>query len=198
MNIGLTGGIATGKSTVARLLVERGAALVDADRIAREIVEPGQAPLAQIAAHFGPEVLLEDGTLDRRKLGRIVFADAAKRKELEAITHPAIRAVMRERVEALERERPDRLVVADIPLLYESGLEALYEGIMVVYVPRDIQLQRLMARDGLTAEEADKRLSAQMDIEEKRRRADYVIDNRSGLDETAKQVERFCLEKGLR
>ncbi|MCC3375854.1 dephospho-CoA kinase [Cohnella sp. REN36] len=198
MNIGLTGGIATGKSTVARLLVERGAALVDADRIAREIVEPGQAPLAQIADRFGPEVLQADGTLDRRRLGQIVFADAAKRKELEAITHPAIRALMRERVEALERERPDRLVVADIPLLYESGLASLYDAVLVVYVPRALQRQRLMARDGLTAEEADKRLSAQMDIEEKKRRADYVIDNSSSLDDTAKQVERFCLEMGLR
>lgn len=191
MNIGLTGGIATGKSTVARMLVARGAALVDADRIAREIVEPGQAPLAQIAERFGPTVLHEDGTLNRRLLGSIVFADPEERKALEAITHPAIRALMRERIAALEAERPDRLVVADIPLLYESGLQHLYEGIMVAYVPREVQHARLIERDGLAPEEADKRIGAQMDIELKRQMADYVIDNSGTLADTQAQLDRF-------
>lgn len=191
MNIGLTGGIATGKSTVARMLVARGAALVDADRIAREIVEPGQAALARIAERFGDRVIQADGTLDRRMLGTIVFADADERKALEAITHPAIRELMRERIAALEAERPDRLVVADIPLLYESGLQHLYEGVMVAYVPREVQRARLIGRDGLSPEEADKRIRAQMDIEEKRRLADYVIDNSGSLADTEAQLDRF-------
>lgn len=191
MNIGLTGGIATGKSTVARMLVARGAALVDADRIAREIVEPGQASLVRIAERFGANVIREDGTLDRRRLGSIVFADAEERKALEAITHPAIRELMRERIAALEAERPDRLVVADIPLLYESGLQHLYEGIMVAYVPREIQRIRLIERDGMTPEEADKRIGAQMDIEKKRQLADYVIDNSRTIADTEAQLDRF-------
>ncbi|SFB26692.1 dephospho-CoA kinase [Cohnella sp. OV330] len=191
MNIGLTGGIATGKSTVARMLVARGAALVDADRIAREIVEPGQASLARIAERFGAGVIQEDGTLNRRLLGTIVFADAEERKALEAITHPAIRELMRERIAALEAERPDRLVVADIPLLYESGLQHLYEGVMVAYVPREVQRLRLIERDGLAPEEADKRICAQMDIEKKRQMADYVIDNSGTIADTEAQLDRF-------
>lgn len=197
MNLGLTGGIATGKSTVSSLLEERGAFIIDADRIAREVVLPGSPALQQVAERFGQAVLLEDGSLNRKKLGEIVFADAAERKALESILHPAIRAVMRERLEAYERDYPDKLVVADIPLLYESGLESMYEEIMVVYVPREIQLQRLMKRDGLTPEEAGKRLDAQFDIEWKKQQADYVIDNRGSLDETKKQIDRFWHGKGL-
>ncbi len=195
MNIGLTGGIATGKSTVSQMLERRGAALVDADRIAREVVEPGQAPLRQIAERFGQAVLNEDGTLNRRKLGQIVFSDEAERKALEAITHPAIRALMRERMERLEAERPDRLVVVDVPLLFESKLQSLFEQVLVVYVPRSVQLTRLMGRDGLAEEEARKRLDAQMDIEDKKRLADYVIDNSSGLAETEEQIDRFWRDK---
>ncbi|MGG1312072.1 MULTISPECIES: dephospho-CoA kinase [Cohnella] len=197
MNIGLTGGIASGKSTVARMLVESGAALVDADRIAREIVEPGQPSLAQIVERFGQAVLHEDGTLNRKKLGEIVFADEAKRKALEAITHPAIRAVMRERMDKLQREAPKRLVVVDVPLLYESGLQSLFEEVMVVYVPRSVQLERLMKRDGLSKADAERRLNAQMDIEEKKRLADIVIDNSGSLEDTALQLERFRKAKGL-
>jgi dephospho-CoA kinase len=197
MNIGLTGGIASGKSTVARMLVESGAALVDADRIAREIVEPGQPSLAQIVERFGQAVLHEDGTLNRKKLGEIVFADEAKRKALEAITHPAIRAVMRERMDKLQREAPKRLVVVDVPLLYESGLQSLFEEVMVVYVPRSLQLERLMKRDGLSKADAERRLNAQMDIEEKKRLADIVIDNSGSLEDTALQLERFRKAKGL-
>lgn len=197
MNIGLTGGIASGKSTVARMLVESGAALVDADRIAREIVEPGQPSLAQIVERFGQAVLHEDGTLNRKKLGEIVFADEAKRKALEAITHPAIRAVMRERMDKLQREAPKRLVVVDVPLLYESGLQSLFEEVMVVYVPRSVQLERLIKRDGLSKADAERRLNAQMDIEEKKRLADIVIDNSGSLEDTALQLERFRKAKGL-
>lgn len=197
MNIGLTGGIATGKSTVSQMLVGRGAALIDADVIAREIMEPGHPVLAEVVKRFGREILLPDGRLDRKKLGAIVFSDSGKRKTLETITHPAIRAEMKERMAAIEAAEPRRLVVADIPLLFESGLEGLYEEIMVVYVPRPIQLERLVLRDRLTLEQAEARLQAQMDIEEKRERADVLIDNSRGMEETKRQVDAFWRDKGL-
>ncbi|MFC4596883.1 dephospho-CoA kinase [Cohnella hongkongensis] len=197
MNIGLTGGIATGKSTVAKLLTERGAILIDLDRIAREVVEPGQPALHAIAERFGQAVLQPDGSLDRKKLGAIVFSDRAERKALEAITHPAIRAVMKERMARYERDDPARLVVVDVPLLYESKLESHFEQVMLVYAPRETQLLRLIRRDGLTREEADQRLSAQMDIEEKKRLADIVIDNGGTPEETEKQVNRYWREKGF-
>ncbi|CAH8716042.1 dephospho-CoA kinase [Paenibacillus thiaminolyticus] len=197
MNIGLTGGIASGKSTVSRLLVERGALLVDADRIAREIVLPGSPALDQIADRFGADMLLPDGSLDRKRLGNVVFSDAAKRKALEEITHPAIRQEMMTQMRRLEEEHPQSLVVVDVPLLYESGLTDRFEEIVVVYVPRAIQLERLMRRDGLTEAEASERLLSQWDIEKKRERADYVIDNSKGMEETRQQVEQFWLQKGL-
>jgi dephospho-CoA kinase len=197
MNIGLTGGIATGKSTVAGLLTRRGALLIDLDRVAREVVEPGQPALRMIVQHFGQAVLQADGSLDRKKLGTLVFAEPSERKALEQITHPAIRAVMKERMLAYERDFPEKLTVIDVPLLYESGLMSYFEKVMVVYVPRAEQLRRLMERDKLTAEEAERRLAAQMDIEEKKDRADYVIDNSGNMEETERQVERFWREMGL-
>lgn len=197
MNIGLTGGIATGKSTVASLLARRGALLIDLDRIAREIVEPGQPSLEAIAREFGQAVLQPDGTLDRKKLGSIVFADTDRRKALERITHPAIRAVMKERMQACESEFPERLTVVDVPLLYESRLTSYFSKVMVVYVPRDEQLRRLIERDKLSATEAERRLAAQMDIEEKKRLADYVIDNGGSLEDTERQIERLWREMGL-
>jgi dephospho-CoA kinase len=197
MNIGLTGGIATGKSTVAKLLMEHGASLIDLDAIAREVVHPGQPSLLRIAEQFGQAILQEDGTLDRKRLGSIIFADPAQRKALEAIIHPAIRAVMKARMDDHERRCQDKLVVVDVPLLYESGLEAYFQEIMVVYVPKEIQLQRLIQRDKLTEEEAQRRLNAQMDIEEKRNKADIVIDNSDSLIQTKQQIDRFWREKGL-
>ncbi|QMV40715.1 dephospho-CoA kinase [Cohnella cholangitidis] len=197
MNIGLTGGIATGKSTVAKGLTERGAILIDLDGIAREVVEPGQPSLLAIAERFGQAVLQADGMLDRKKLGSIVFSDPSERKALEAIIHPAIRAVMKERMAYHESHTPNKLVVVDVPLLFESGLESYFEQIMVVYVPRDVQLQRLMERDKLTSEEALKRLNAQMNIEDKKIKADILIDNSGSLEHTKEQLDRFWREKGL-
>jgi dephospho-CoA kinase len=197
MNIGLTGGIASGKSTVAKLLTERGAILIDLDGIAREVVNPGQPSLFRIAQRFGQAVLQEDGSLNRKKLGDIVFADPSERKALEQIIHPAIRAVMKERMAYYESIAPHKLIVVDVPLLFESGLESYFEQIMVVYVPRKMQLQRLMERSRLTVEEAERRLSAQMDIEDKKSRADILIDNSSSIAITERQIERFWQEKGL-
>ncbi|HWO55724.1 dephospho-CoA kinase [Paenibacillus sp. FSL M7-1455] len=196
MNIGLTGGIATGKSTVSALLVNKGALLVDADAIAREVMLPGHPVLAAVAEHFGQAVILEDGTLDRKKLGDIVFRDPTQRKALNDITHPAIRKEIRGRMDDLQREHPDKLVVVDIPLLYESGLEHMFERVMVVYAPEHVQLERLMRRNQLTAEEAAARIRSQMDIEEKKRKADIVIDNSGDAEETERQVDRFWLQAG--
>lgn len=197
MNIGLTGGIASGKSTVSRLLVERGALLVDADRIAREIVLPGSSVLDQIADRFGADMLLPDGSLERKRLANVVFSDAAERKALEEITHPAIRHEMMTQMRRLEEEHPQSLVVVDVPLLYESGLTDRFEEIVVVYIPKAIQLERLIRRDGLTEAEAFERLLSQWDIEMKRERADHVIDNSKGMEETRQQVEQLLLHKDL-
>ncbi|MDF2962373.1 MAG: dephospho-CoA kinase [Paenibacillus sp.] len=197
MNIGLTGGIACGKSTVSQMLVQRGAMLVDADRIAREVVEPGSPVLARIAERFGQEILLPDGTLNRKKLGETVFGSPQALKDLQDMMHPSIRALMRERMNQYEQQHPEKLVVADVPLLYESELQSMFEAVMVVYVPRHVQLDRLMLRDGLTAEQAEQRLKAQMDIEQKKARADILINNEGSLNQTESQVEQFLKERGL-
>mgnify|MGYP001026483453 CR=1 FL=1 len=197
MIIALTGGIASGKSTVSAMLAELGAAVVDADRVAREVVLPGTPGLRSVAEAFGQAVLNEDGTLNRKKLGDLVFADEAKRKRLEAILHPEIRRVMEARIADLERENPRRLVVADIPLLYETGLDARYPEVMLVYVPPAIQLERLMKRDGLSPEKARERLNAQLPIDEKKARADWVIDNSGSLEDTRRQVLEFWRRKEL-
>ena len=197
MNIGLTGGIACGKSTVSAMLVNRGAILVDADQLARDVVEPGSPVLERVAAQFGQAVLHPDGSLNRKKLGEIVFADPEARKQLEGLLHPPIRALMREQMETAEREYPDRLVVVDVPLLYESGLEFMFQEVMVVYVPSEIQLQRLIQRDGLSEDAAKARLAAQMSIEDKRLRADIVIDNSQTREETSDWIDQFWARKGL-
>jgi dephospho-CoA kinase len=197
MNIGLTGGIASGKSTVSAMLVRRGAILVDADQIAREVVAPGSPTLAKVVQHFGQAVLFPDGSLNRKELGEIVFADTEARKQLEALLHPSIRALMTERMEFSQKRYPDKLVVVDVPLLFESGLEAMFMEVMVVYVPRELQLNRLVCRDGLTLEQAEKRLAAQMSIELKKDRADIVIDNRGTLEDTEHLISEFWSWKGL-
>ncbi len=179
------------------MLEARGAAIVDADRIAREVVLPGRPALLDIRETFGEDVIAPDGTLDRKRLGSIVFGDESARRKLEAITHPRIRAEMARQMSEWNEKEPDRLVVADIPLLYESGLDKLYafEDVLVVYVPREVQLERLMARDGMSREDAERRIDAQMPIEEKRKRADVVIDNSGSLAETERQVEAYVAGK---
>lgn len=198
MNVGLTGGIACGKSTVSGMLEARGAAIVDADRIARDVVLPGQPALQDIREAFGDDVLLADGTLNRKALGAVVFGDEAARRKLEAILHPRIRAEMARQMADWNEREPGRLVIVDIPLLYESGLDKRFdfEEILVVYVPRDVQLERLMKRDGLSSEAAEQRLDAQMPIERKKELADVVIDNSGSLEQTEAQVEAYLRRKG--
>lgn len=188
MKLGLTGGIASGKSTVSAILVEQGALLIDADQVAREVVLPGSPALAAIVERFGPDILLPDGSLHRKRLGEIIFKDEQERKALEGITHPAIRKRINDLALEYQQTQPDKLIIVDIPLLYESGMQSMFDGVIVVYVPRDVQIKRLMQRDDLSEDQAVQRLNAQMDIEDKRSRADYVIYNDGVLEQTQQQV----------
>lgn len=197
MKLGLTGGIACGKSTVSAMLLARGAKLVDADQVAREVVLPGEPALAAIASEFGQAVLNPDGTMNRAEVGKLVFNNPERLGKLESILHPAIRKRMWDRIEAYEAEDPNQLIVADIPLLFETGQDAMYDAVMVVYVPQSVQQERLMQRNQLTAEQAAQRIALQLDIEEKKRRATYVIDNSGSLADTEQQLERFWREQGL-
>jgi dephospho-CoA kinase len=185
--LGLTGGIGSGKSMVAQMFAKLGAAVIDADQLAREVVEPGQPALQEIAATFGPDVLLPGGRLDRPKLAAIIFADPTERARLDAITHPRIRERMEEEI-AARRSGPGVLIV-DIPLLYENDRTDAVEKVIVVWVDPVTQLRRIRQRDGLSAESAHQRITAQMPLDSKRARADHVIDNSNGLPETQRQVE---------
>ncbi|WP_163997291.1 dephospho-CoA kinase [Pyxidicoccus caerfyrddinensis] len=194
---GLTGGIASGKSTVTRMLRELGAEVLDADVLAREVVEPGTPGLADVAARF-PGVLGPDGRLDRVKLGARVFSDATERAALNAIIHPRVREAFLEKVQALEARGVKR-VIYDVPLLIEAGMHEWMEGVAVVWVPRDLQKARLMARDGLDAAGAEGRLAAQLPLDSKRAHATWVIDNSGDLADTRAQVEsvwRAMLARG--
>ena len=174
--VGLTGGIATGKTTFAEALRARGVPVVDADALARAAVAPGSPALAAIARELGAGVLLPDGTLDRKRVASIVFADAGARRRLEAITHPAVRRLVVEETMRLAAEGR-ALAFYDVPLLFEVGLDRKLDSVVVVYAPRAVQKERLVRRDALAPEEAEARLAAQLDIEEKARRADFVIEN---------------------
>ncbi len=193
--IGLTGGIATGKSTVSRMLRTAGVPVVDADEVARSVVRPGLPAHREIVACFGQGVLQPDGTIDRERLGRLVFSDRAALARLNAITHPAIEAEIAAQVARLQG--PNRPVVVDIPLLFEVGDPETYDEVVLVYVDRETQIQRLMARDGLTRTDAVQRLQAQLPIETKVARADRIIDNRGTLDQTRAQVSALLADWGL-
>ncbi|ENI8942500.1 dephospho-CoA kinase [Listeria monocytogenes] len=196
--IGLTGSVATGKSTVSNMIQQAGIPLVDADIAARKVVEPGTEGLKEIVAYFGEEILLADGTLDRAKLGEIIFKDKEKREKLNEITHPRVKDYMLEAREGFFRAG-EELVFFDIPLLFESHLESLVDQIVVVWTTPETELKRLMERNNLTKEDALRRIESQMGIDEKARKADFVIDNNESLEKTQKQVytfiERFVKNK---
>lgn len=188
MLIGLTGGIACGKTTVADMLTERGAIVVDADRIARDVVEPGTPGLARLVEVFGAAVLTADGRLDRPRLGQLVFGDPDTRAQLEGILHPAIAAESMKRLGAALQSGPP-LVVYDAALLVEAGRADQFRPLVVVTAPRALQIARLRARDGLDASQAEARLAAQMPIAEKAKHADHVLDNGGTLDDLTAQVD---------
>jgi dephospho-CoA kinase len=185
--IALTGGIATGKSVVRAEFERLGVPTVDADVIAREAVAPGTPALAAILARFGAEILDEQQVLDRRKLGAIVFADEASRRDLERIVHPAVQAAINTWLVAAERDG-HRLAIAVIPLLYETGRERDFDLVITTACAGDEQLRRVMARDGLTELQARQRIAAQLSTEEKVRRANYAIWTDGAIESTKKQV----------
>jgi dephospho-CoA kinase len=186
--IGLTGGIASGKSTVAGMLTAEGAEIIDADLLARQAVQPGRAVYKAVVAAFGSQVVAKGGQLDRQRLGALVFADDARRKQLEGLIHPFVREETEKKRLEIARRRPGALIVLDVPLLFESEMDRGLTEIVVVYVPRDLQLERLMKRDRLSEGEAQTRIAAQLDLEIKRRRATRVIDNSGSRAETRCQV----------
>ncbi|EST90519.1 dephospho-CoA kinase [Vagococcus lutrae LBD1] len=192
--LGLTGGIATGKSTVTHFFRQHDIPVVDADVIAREVVEPGTDGLAEIVKTFGTEILLEDGSLNRKKLGEIIFKDDDKREMLNQILHQEIHQKMMMAKEKWESERVP-LIVFDIPLLYEAEYQNTFDAIMVVYVPEKTQIARLMERDELTVQQARDRIASQLPIEEKKAHADIVIDNSQTIADTYEQVQNWLIEQ---
>lgn len=192
--IGLTGGIASGKSTVSYILKSLGAVIIDADKVARKVVEPGQPAWQDIVKEFGQQVLNEDMTINREVLGKLVFSDQSLLAKLNRITHPRVIECFREELARMARENPEAVVVLDVPLLFESGMYRLADEIWVVWANEKVQLERLMEREGFTPEEAWQRIRAQMPLEEKARRADRVINNSGTLDETVEQTTRFFYE----
>ncbi|PLX94138.1 MAG: dephospho-CoA kinase [Desulfuromonas sp.] len=188
--LGITGSIASGKSLVAGEFARRGAALVSADQLAREVVTPGRPELVRLVERFGREILAEDGSLDRDAVARIVFADERARTDMNQIVHPAIgRLALKQLRELAQSSVP--LVVYEAPLLFEAGAEKRVDKVLVVKVDPQIQLQRLIARDGLTPADALRRVAAQMSQQEKLARADFVIDNSGSVVETVAQVDRL-------
>ncbi|GGY45512.1 dephospho-CoA kinase [Streptomyces xanthochromogenes] len=191
LKVGLTGGIGAGKSEVSRLLVSYGAVLIDADRIAREVVEPGTPGLAAVVEAFGPAVLAADGTLDRPGLGAIVFSDPDKLATLNRIVHPLVGARSAE-LEAAAG--PDSVVIHDVPLLTENGLAALYDLVVVVDAAPETQLDRLVRLRGMTPQEAHARMAAQADRDRRLAVADLVIDNDGPLEDLEPQVRKVWAE----
>jgi len=195
--IGLTGGIASGKSTVSNMLKEMSITVIDADVEARLAVMEGEPAYKQIIAEFGDGILLENGEIDRQKLGAIIFHQADKRKRLNEITHPEVRRRMLEQVETAKRNN-EEVVVLDIPLLFESNLTLMVEKTLLVYVDSDIQLQRLVERNNLTIADAQARISSQMPLSEKIKLADAVINNNGTLEETKQQLFKVLDKWGLK
>ena len=187
--IGLTGGIASGKSTVARRLVEHGAVHIDADQLARRVVEPGKPALAAIVEEFGPGVLRADGSLDRGKLGELVFADEAARAKLNAIVHPAVRALSAKLIERAAQEDPDAVVVYDVPLLVEAAVDHPFDLVVVTSAPRRTQVERLVEQRGFDPLQAQARVDAQVDNTSRLAIADVVIDTDGSLAHTMSQAD---------
>jgi dephospho-CoA kinase len=189
LRVGLTGSIAVGKSFVLSVLEVLGARVLDADQTAREVVAPGSLGLREVVEAFGDEMLREDGTLDRVRLATLVFADTEARSRLNSILHPRIIAAQDELMHAWEREEPHGVAVVDAALMIESGGYRRFDKIVVVHCRPEIQLERLMTRNNLLREEAERRISAQMPQEEKMRYADYLIDTSDGFDATRRRTE---------
>jgi dephospho-CoA kinase len=187
-SFGLTGGIASGKSTVAAMFRELGARIIDADELAHEVVRSGSPAFAEVVSHFGRGILDASGQINRKRLGEIVFGNAAERAALNAIVHPAIMARRKELIAGYEASDPATLIISDAALIYEAHIESYFLKVTVAWCRPEQQLERVMSKSGLSREQAERRIAAQMPTEEKRRRADYVIDCSGSIEETRRQV----------
>ncbi|MFA6414133.1 MAG: dephospho-CoA kinase [Syntrophales bacterium] len=198
LNVGLTGGIASGKSTVAAMLVEKGAFHIDFDILAHGVEKPDMPVWRAIIDAFGPEILNEDGTINRARLGAIVFADQNKMAQLNTIVHPAVFTAWRRRLEEIKEEKADAIVLSDVPLLIEAGMKQMVDVVLLVYISPEEQLRRLMDRNGYTREEALSRLRAQMPIQDKLALADLVVNNEGPREETQEKVAAVWRELACR
>jgi len=192
--VALTGGIGSGKSTVARMFEDEGAYVIDFDYLARVVVKPDKPAWRDIVDYFGPEILFPDRTLNRSALAEIVFSDDESRKALEGFTHHRIFEESDALVKAIKRKDPCSVVIIDFPLLFELSLNEKFDKVILAYVPRGVQLERIIERDGLAKEEVEKRLNAQISIEEKRSLSDYIINSEEGLNDTRNQVRKVIHE----
>lgn len=194
--IGLTGGIACGKSTVSAYLQQRGAVIIDGDKIARELSEPHRAIWQAYVNHFGTKILNDDNSLNRRLIGQIVFTDEKEKNWMNSTMHPLIKEAIMNKIEICRRNKT-AVVVLDIPLLYEAGWDKFADEVWVVKISRQLQIERIQERDKLTRQEAESRIDAQMPLEEKAKRADVVIDSSTAPEITLAKVARICAEKNL-
>jgi dephospho-CoA kinase len=194
LKVGLTGGIASGKSTVSRIFASFGAKVLDADEVAREVLLPGQPAWTKLRRAFGQEFFHSDGTVKRKQLRKLVFADPEKRSQLNAIVHPEVMKEINRRSEILSSSVQTGVLLVDVPLLLEVGVANRFDKVVVVYVSKSVQINRLQQRDGISEEEAKQALKAQMALSKKVEQADYVIDNSGTLDETQAQVQRVWQE----
>jgi dephospho-CoA kinase len=185
---GLTGGIATGKSTVSSILRKAGAVLIDADAIARDVVKKDLPAWHEIVRIFGKEVLLPDGEIDRTRLGGIIFRDSSKKETLNKIVHPHVIQKVAELIEEIGEKATDYIVILDVPLLIEAGMDKGLEEVILVYTPEQIQIKRLIERDGISDEDALLRVRSQMPIEKKREFATFIIDNSGPIEATKKRA----------
>jgi dephospho-CoA kinase len=194
LRVGLTGSIGVGKSFVSGVLAELGCRVLDADETAREVVKPGSPALRDVVAAFGTGMIRDDGSLDRPKLGAVVFTDSDKRAELNSILHPYIIAKQDERLRELEAIDPEGIAIVDAALMIESGGYKRFDKVIVVHCRPDVQLKRVMARNNLSREEAEKRIGAQMSQEEKMKFADYLIDTSDGFEPARERAEKVYSE----
>lgn len=194
LSVGLTGGIGSGKSTIAAMFRDKGAYIIDFDLLAHEVQNPGQPAWKGIIDRFGRDILDESGRINRARLADIVFEDEEKLAMLNGIVHPAVFDAWAARLREIESAKPDAIVLSDVPLLIEAGVKHLFDLIILVYIPPEEQLQRIMMRNGYSADEAKKRLSSQMPIDEKLDQVDIVINNQSSPESAKKRVDEVWEE----
>ena len=191
--VGLTGGISSGKSTVSSYLKQLKIPVIDADEVARKVVEPNSQGAIEIRKVFGSDVFEEDGSLNRQKLGALIFSNAENRQKLDELLQPLIKIMILDEIEE-HRQKGENMIVLDLPLLFEKQYEELCEEIIVVYIPKELQLERLMKRNQYTKQEALSRIDSQLSIEEKRKRATVLLDNQGTIQQLYKQVEQWLVE----